>query len=477
MKKLIYFICFLLISSVSYALNYVIDYAIFSTEDQSPYIEVYLSINGNSISYANVEGENYQGKLEVTYMIKNGEDIISFEKFQLNSPLYKEEDMKLDLIDLKRLPIKNGNYKLDFKIKDIITGAESASSQALRPIDFKENQLAISDILLADEVKKSEGEPNDFVRNGVEIIPNFSHNYIDNLNQIHFYVEIYHADQSDQLDDAYLLEYMVIDQSTQEIAANLRSAKRQNALGTSVILSSFNMDNLASGAYDLKINIKDRSNQLVMTKSISFYRINSSFVDYASQLSSASFVDSITNIEELKEYIKSLFHISTDNEVEFANNQLKYSDLDLMQRYFLNFWKTRNPADPEGEWKEYKAKVKLVDEEFGYGNIKGYQTERGRVYLQYGAPNSVQNVPYQRDSHPYSVWQYYQLNGVSDRKFIFYSPSMEMLGYEVLHSNVRGEVSNPGWEATLLNPTGNIIRNAPQGVENEEAKSLFNNPR
>ena len=140
----------------------------------------------------------------------------------------------------------------------------------------------------------------------------------------------------------------------------------------------------------------------------------------------------------------------------------------------------RNQLDPEKEWLEYKKKVEFVDKEFGYGNVNGYTTDRGRVYLQYGAPSSVQNVKYDSDNHPYSIWQYYKLNGLTDRKFVFYSPSNEMLGYEVLHSNVPGEQRNEDWEYTINKKA--ITRrpgNQNRGNQNSEerARDLFNNPR
>ena len=151
-----------------------------------------------------------------------------------------------------------------------------------------------------------------------------------------------------------------------------------------------------------------------------------------------------------------------------------------MQQYFLNFWKTRNQNNPEGEWKQYKSAVMTADKEFGYGGIKGYETDRGRVYLKYGAPNARQKVPYEPNTYPYSVWQYYKINGLSNQKFIFYSPSMEMLGYKLLHSNVPGEYRNENWEMELVNKTTNFSPTdelLPGQSVNDRAKDLYNNPR
>ncbi|MFB1021492.1 MAG: GWxTD domain-containing protein, partial [Vicingaceae bacterium] len=172
----------------------------------------------------------------------------------------------------------------------------------------------------------------------------------------------------------------------------------------------------------------------------------------------------------------------------WGNNQLKYAELEFMQRYFLNFWRNRDELNPELAWENYKEKLILVDEEFGYGGVSGYRTDRGRVYLQYGKPQQLQDVPYDSDNHPYTIWQYYkltdcyrnELNGLTDRKFIFYSNTNEMLGYEVLHSNVPGEVQNEQWEFTLNKKQ---VGKRPGTRENttlegqDRARDLFNNPR
>ena len=478
MTKLFQLVVLLLLSKTAFSISFVIDYASFAIEGSNPYLEIYLSVNGNSISYSNIETDNYQGMLEVTYVLEDKEGIIGFKKFQLNSPVYKASDAKLDIIDTKRIPVKNGSYNFIFKVKDLITGDSSLSVQQLEPINYIAESLSISDVLLANEAINKPDEQGDFIKNGYEIIPNFSHAYRLGENQFYFYAEIYNSNKNDSIQEAYLLEYKVVQKGTNDIVADLRHAKRQKAIPTTVILSSFDLGYLPSGDYELVINVINHENKLIRSKRVSFFQFNPDFVNYASLTSVGTFVDSITNIALMREYIKSLYPISSHDEFQFSQNQLKHADLELMQRYFLNFWKNRDPANPEKEWLNYKEKLELVDKEFGYGNVKGYQTERGRVYLQYGPPNYRQNVPYQADSYPYSIWQYSKLNGMTDRKFIFYSPSMEMLGYEILHSNVRGEVYNPAWETVLVNPTKvNSSREAPDAVFNDRARDLFNNPR
>ena len=87
---------------------------------------------------------------------------------------------------------------------------------------------------------------------------------------------------------------------------------------------------------------------------------------------------------------------------------------------------------------------------FGSRQVKGYLTDRGRVYLQYGAPNDVKEVPSDPVTLPYEIWDYYYLNNQSNVKFVFYDPVLTGNDYELLHSNLYGEVQNPNWRMHLV---------------------------
>ena len=221
-------------------------------------------------------------------------------------------------------------------------------------------------------------------------------------------------------------------------------------------------------------------NEVLLSKEAKFQKSNPGLEDLSLVNVENSFASEITELGLLKEYIRSTAPIASSAEYEFAQNQLQYSNLEFMQKYFLNFWKERNKTNPEQAWLAYKQEVIVADKEFGYGGVKGYQTERGRIYLQYGKPNAVQNMPYEPNTYPYSVWQYYKLKGFTNRRFIFYSPTMETLGYQLLHSNMPGEIQNRNWQAELENKKtnrGNTYEQNQGEIINDRAKDLFDNPR
>ena len=65
------------------SINLTLDYASFNIIGAKPYVELYLSVNGNSILYANTEEDLYQANLEITYLIERDSQVVAFEKLYL----------------------------------------------------------------------------------------------------------------------------------------------------------------------------------------------------------------------------------------------------------------------------------------------------------------------------------------------------------------------------------------------------------
>jgi GWxTD domain-containing protein len=458
-----------------------IDYQTFNLSNGNPYIEIFLSIDGNSIIYPEINQYKFQGKAEVTYVISNSKDsIIAFEKFQLLSPIYDTTDQILEIIDLKRIIIPNGKYNLEYQVIDLNNNSTFSQKLSLDEIKFSTSKIETSDIVLTNSIITSE-KNTPFVKNGLEIIPNNGNFYSLELNNLGFYIEIYNTNKVFGDDQLFLFEYAIKLDQSKNVINNLKGYERLKSSSVIPIAKSVNIEELPSGNYNLEINIKNRKNEILYTVKEFFQRSNPNSQNLAATNAGINFASKITNINELKEYIRSTAPISSHNQYQYSQNQLEYSNLELMQRYFLDFWVKRDPLNPEAAWLNYKQEVIIADKNFGYGGVKGYQTERGRIYLQYGKPNSLQKNNYEADTYPYSVWHYNKLNGVANRKFIFYSPSMEMLGYEVLHSNVDGEIQNPNWQLELQSKVdgkpSTTTENPFDNIINEKANDLFTNPR
>jgi GWxTD domain-containing protein len=234
--------------------------------------------------------------------------------------------------------------------------------------------------------------------------------------------------------------------------------KTETAKPVNVILAEFDISNLASGKYNLVIEARDEKNEVVTTQKIFVQRSNPnaqlSYAEVFASSSANSFAEKITNLDTLKEDISCTFPISSGLERAFIRNILKSSDLHKLQDYFYGFWQRREQDNPEHAWLLYAEQVKKVQYNFGTRIKKGYQTDRGRVYLEYGPPNTLSKEYMEPTTYPYEIWHYYTLKETQrNKKFVFYSPDMVTSDFFLLHSDAIGEVTNPAWQRVLYSRT------------------------
>lgn len=99
------------------------------------------------------------------------------------------------------------------------------------------------------------------------------------------------------------------------------------------------------------------------------------------------------------------------------------------ENFIENFWRRRdpNPDTEENEYREeYYERIAYANEKFTSG-IPGWKTDRGRIYIAWGKPDSIESHPsggnYNRPSYegggstttyPFEVWWYRHLEGVGD---------------------------------------------------------------
>ncbi len=99
------------------------------------------------------------------------------------------------------------------------------------------------------------------------------------------------------------------------------------------------------------------------------------------------------------------------------------------ENFIENFWRRRdpNPDTEENEYREeYYERIAYANEHFASG-IPGWKTDRGRVYIAWGKPDSIESHPsggsYDRPSwegggststYPFEIWFYRHLDGVGD---------------------------------------------------------------
>jgi GWxTD domain-containing protein len=269
---------------------------------------------------------------------------------------------------------------------------------------------------------------------------------------------------------------------------NFYRIKRETSNHVNVVFNEFDISSLPTGNYNLVISVRDRENKEIASQSIFFHRSNPGVKYNTNSLHNVaianSFVARLNSPDTLREFIRMCSPIAGPNEKLFINYNIVSGDLLTLQQFFLDFWLQRSAADPEGAWIKYYQTVLGVDAEFSSTNKKGYETDRGRVYLQYGPPNQRVIEPYTASTLPYEIWQYYQFGKQTDLKFVFYTRDRSLNDFELAHSNAIGEIKNVNWQYEirgLASPqdTDNSLYQRPYEIDafGEHTGEEFNVPK
>ena len=420
-----------------------------------PYIEFTFIVGGNTVKYVQNDQKKYEAGVEIQVDMMQSDSLVKRLHYILSSDVFEDSVRvgKPDFADIQNIPLPRGEYFLYFYMRDVNADSNKISYIDKIDIDFPEDRVSTSKISLFRSMTSAKSNGL-FVKYGYELPPLYSSFVSSSQYTLPFAVEIYNS--AKVLGDSKLKAECYIEYAESHLAADPNNVIKMELPTKDVVLvlNEFNVFNLPSGNYFAVVNLFDEQDSLLLVDKVFFQKSNPSVQlnldDYSHIDVTGTFVEFDTNRKELIDNVKCLFPISSFIEREFYDNRLKDVPTDQLQRFFYNFWLRRNPANPAEAWENYKSKVDQVQVMFGSRQVKGYLTDRGRVYLQYGAPNDVKEVPSDPVTLPYEIWDYYYLNNQSNVKFVFYDPVLTGNDYELLHSNLYGEVQNPNWRMHLV---------------------------
>ncbi|MFC2120771.1 GWxTD domain-containing protein [Bacteroidota bacterium] len=446
------------VKSHSQGLQAIFHYNTFLAPNEGSFIETYLRIFANTVKFSVNENGKYQAKIDITIFFKKSDEISEWRKYTLLSPeLNDTTEINEDFLDQQRITIPNGIYNIELIISDKNTELKPVVYNDIVRVEFDNKIASFSGIQLVEKYQKSI-QKNILTKSGYDLYPYVSDFYPNDVNRINYYVELYNIDKVISPNSDFLISSFIVDQGTEKKLVEYGQNQRHKANIVNVFLGSFDISMLPSGNYNLLVEARDRENNLLLSQKTPFNRsnpgVNINLADIPSIDISESFISNVTNIDTLSFYLGSLRPIAGNKEKRFIDNQLKTKDAKTMQQFFLNFWKQRNELFPEAEWKEYYKQVIRVENGYSTKIKHGYQTDRGRIYLQYGAPNDVFRRLHESQAYPYEIWHYFNFGDQDNVKLLFYNPNLVGTEYVLLHSDARGEINNPNWESYLYKRTG-----------------------
>lgn len=412
------------------------------------YLELQFQFVAKSTKFiSNPEG--LQSKVYVSIEIKDSLQKVHFrDDYALTSPLFTDSIVE-DFYELRRIPLKAGRYQINLKMSDLNLNNSEIKGSQLIEIEELSNKPCLSQIEPIDYAF-ADTTNGLYQKNGYYIIPKITNYYGTGLNNLPLYFEINGVDAPS--DSSYFLEQILLNAANEDTLSSFMLTTPIADRGPVIpFLRNLNIQNLPTGAYLVKFMLKDRNQMVVSSQNYAFERGNFEMIDTIQSndiILNPAFQKSITD-DSLHFYLGCLLPIARPAENKNILSLLKSKNATAIRKYIQAFWNNTKPGGAYEAWIRYKEQVQYVQQIYKTNYQDGFETDRGRVYLKYGAPSIVNARETSPTEYPYEIWFYNKIQNFSNKRFIFYNPDLTNNAYRLLHSDLIGEVKNQGWSQVL----------------------------
>jgi GWxTD domain-containing protein len=339
-----------------------------------------------------------------------------------------------------RFALPPGRYGVEVSVVD------SASGRVVRSTVDVEAFAApppASDLLLSATIREAPDSaipgPGELLVGGFLVAAQPEPVLTPSQSRLFYYVELY---PSRRVEASVMARVRRPD--GQEIIATRAEAVQLDGAG--VATSGLDLAGLPEGEYRLELEIRLPDTSLV--RSAPFHMAGFQTEAAIARAAETHVADVFARFTEdqLDSLYRPLIYIQEGRE----RGVYEGLSLEGKRNYLRQFWEKRDPtpASPVNEaQREYYALMNDANQQFregGAGDVPGWRTDRGRIYIKYGQPDEVLRRP-QSPTRPYEAWKYTRGRA---RTFVFMDETG--LGHYVLvFTNERREPSRLDWERLL----------------------------
>ncbi len=367
--------------------GYFQDFLNFAGEDGKTKLDVFIHIPYRNVQFVRTS-KGFEAAYTVTVSVydKEKENLLT-EKIWSEKIVASSFD---ESVAAKNFNISHKSFNLDYGTYSIRTAVldkesrEEIFSENLFTVRDLSKMPSLSDIMLIAENRVVEGIS--------KIIPNITRHVFVDEDGIPFFFEIY----SDSVSEVSL-EFIVFNMDKEVLiqATEIKPVQK----GSNQAFFTFEDVKLNLGKYLLHVYLKDNEGQIISS-------VTKSFI--------SRWIGVPSTIQDLDKATEQLRYIASPNELDYIKEA---ETVDIKSKRFVEFWKSKdpNPSNEQNQaFEEYFRRVAYADENFSH-YIEGWRSDRGMVFIILGSPNNIDRHPFEYDSKPYEIWEYYDLN----HSFIF----------------------------------------------------------
>ncbi|MBN1423070.1 GWxTD domain-containing protein [Candidatus Fermentibacteria bacterium] len=399
-------------------------------------VEVSLKLSTDSLCVLQTaEGDRAAVSFSVTVQDTSGTPLLSdrWERQLAAPPDSSGHDVYF--LDSSTLEMPPGEYVFVITARDRGSDRQYTITRPVRVPAYAAPGLMLSDMLLSG-TRPQEDDEGQFLRGGVRIVPVPDRAFGAASPILYVYQEIYNLTPQSALTDSFSLTYRVTDRAGREVRSFRTGGCRGD--GARVVrVSGLSLAGIPPGRYDLEARVEDPSTGLRTAISRDLHVV----------APKGGAQPLVLSEEELQKSRDLLAYLVSSKE------RALFESLDDAGKsnFITRFWTVRDP-DPTIPGNPYlEEMIRRYDHANQYftAHDPGWRTDRGRVYIVYGPPKDLDRNVSNPATRDHEIWNY-AIEGQGT--FIF----VDERGYgdfRLVHSTVRGELSNPEWEVLL-----NLIR-------------------
>lgn len=349
---------------------------------QVPYAEIQFIKTGNE----------FRGSYEVSLQLIDDDGNPALEETWNNRPTCQSFDetnsRTIYSSSERQFLVKPGLYTLQVAVTDSETKKSFIAKRSLVARDYSDSTESLSDIMLLKSSSVSEGKRT--------IVPNIEGNVISQSNSFSVFYEVYFP----KTNDSVFATTEIFDGKKQLVFSNSEWIVGTDR--TKRVVEEIPKDSIPMGIYKITVSLHGTANKEAPT------------LANTSRFFSIHFPDLPLTILNLDDAADEMLYIANSSTIDSIKSA---PDMFTKEKLFLNFWQKyslnrtsrNNPI-----MNEYFDRVAYANEHFTH-YFKGWKTDMGMIYILFGPPNSVDRHPFEVDSKPYEIWDYYQRN----RQFTF----------------------------------------------------------
>jgi GWxTD domain-containing protein len=385
-----------------------VDYASFRSEDPKMIrLDLYYQILNQGLEFKEENGK-FVADYELVVAIDD-DDGQRMETITRDRRVTVESELKTrSRVDYRtsqiNVDLPQGKYKVKFTLKDVASGRTDRQELKIKLETLNEGSPRMSGVEFVQAFSKKGDKSGVFDKSDLVLIPSVTRTFgQEDDSRLVYYFEIYPGSDS--------ISPVVVETKIRHVSKGMqyRDTLHLN-LGDQPEkqLREISLGHFTPGEYELEIILRGRRNKKLLDQKQEFEILWTQEGMIKNDWKAA--------VAQIELYADNDDYLPPDGLSEMKDLQT----LEERKRAFDQFWLERDPSPGtvENEYKEsFYHRIALANRHFGQQHRPGWKMDRGRVFIRYGEPDQIDDVPFSPSAVPYQIWYYYT-SGRS-RQFVF----------------------------------------------------------